>query len=158
MQTTRRAHPIVTRHTVSGAIAELMPYIIRGVQLEFFVKRGVTQTQFLLLVAIRAYPRCTMSVLAHNLHVSLPTASGIVERLVRAGYVRRVPRADDRRHVVVELTGKAQRFFRAFQRIIRRRWEEALRSLDVEELRAFHHVVTKLRQRLQQDTPHADGS
>ncbi len=153
MQTIRRLRDPVTRRMVSSAIAELMPYIIRGIQLELFVERGVTQTQFLMLVAIRAYPRCTMSALARNLHVRLPTASGIVERLVRAGYVRRAPHTDDRRHVVVELTGKAQVFFRAFQRIIRRRWEEALRSLDAEELRAFYVVVTKLRQRLQ-DTVH----
>ena len=97
----------VTRQDVSLAIAELMPDIVRGVQLDFFVKHGVTQTQFLLIMAIQAYRRCTMSTLARNLHVSMPTATGVVARMVRAGYVRRVEDPEDRRQVVVELTPKA---------------------------------------------------
>ena len=138
-----------TRKDVSLAVAQLMPHIMRGVQLEFFVKRGVTQTQFLMLAAIRAYVRCTMSALTRSLHVSMPTASGIVDRLVHAGYVRRVPEAEDRRQVIVELTPKAQQFFHDFESVIRRRWEEALLSLEPNELRAFHDVITKLRERLQ---------
>ena len=137
------------RKDVSLAVAQLMPYIMRGVQLDFFVKRGVTQTQFLMLAAIRAYRRCTMGTLARSLHVSLPTTSGIVDRLVRDGYLRRVPQTEDRRQVVVEPTKKSEAFFREFEGVIRRRWEEALLSLDARELAAFHDVITKLRARLQ---------
>ena len=139
----------LTRRDVSAAVAELMPHIMRGVQLEFFVTQGVTQTQFLMLASIRAYARCTMGALARNLHVSMPTASGIVDRLVRAGYVRRVPQNEDRRQVVVELSRKGQDFFRAFAAVIRQRWEEALLPLEPNELRAFYEVVVKLRTQLQ---------
>jgi DNA-binding MarR family transcriptional regulator len=141
--------PAITRKDVSRAVAELMPQILRGVQLDFFVKRGVTQTQFLLLAAIRAYGRCTMGTLARSLHVSMPTVSGVVDRLVRSGFLMRVPQADDRRQVVVALTPKALAFFREFQQVVRRRWEEILVALDPQELEAFHHVLTTLRQRLQ---------
>ena len=130
-------------------MAGLMPHIMRGMQLDFFVKRGVTQTQFLLLASIRAYGRCMMGTLSRSLHVSMPTVSGIVERLVRAGYVQRIPQADDRRQVVVELTGKGRAFFQDFESVVRRRWEEALVPLEPDELRAFYDVVTKLRERLQ---------
>ena len=143
------ARPAVTRKDVSQAVAELMPQIMRGIQLEFFVKRGVTQTQFLMLAAIRAYTRCSMSTLARSLHVSMPTATGIVDRLVRAGLVRRAPQADDRRQVFAELTAKGRGFFRDFEAVIRRRWEEVLVSLNADELEAFHDVLTKLRERLQ---------
>ena len=155
---TMRSHPPVpvTRKDVSLAVARLMPHIMRGVQLDFFVKQGVTQTQFLVLAAIRASVRSTMGQLARNLHVSMPTVSGIVERLVRSGYVRRVSASDDRRRVIVKLTLKGKRFFRAFESVIRRRWEEALASLEARELRAFHEVITKLRERLQ--TQFADPS
>lgn len=139
----------VTRKDVSLAVARLMPHIMRGIQLDFFVERGVTQTQFLLLSAIRAYTRCSMGTLARNLHVSMPTVSGIVERLVRAGYVRRHALPEDRRQVLVELAPKAEAFFRDFESVIRRRWEEALLSLDAGELEAFHSVITKIRERLQ---------
>ena len=142
-----RAH--LTRKDVSLAVAGLMPHIMRGMQLDFFVKRGVTQTQFLLLASIRAYDHCTMGTLSRSLHVSMPTVSGIVERLVRAGYAHRIPQRDDRRQVVVELTAKGRTFFQDFESVVRRRWEEAFLSLEQDELRAFHDVVTKLRERLQ---------
>lgn len=137
-----------TTKDVSLAVAQLMPHILRGVQLDFFVTQGVTQTQFLVLAAIRAYTRCAMGTLARSLHVSMPTATGIVGRLVRAGYVRRTPHPEDRRQVLVELTPKGQTFFRNFEAVVRRRWEEALRALNPNELTAFYEVVRALRERL----------
>ena len=139
----------LTRKDVSLAMATLMPQILRGVQLEFFVKQRVTQTQFLMLAAIRAYRRCSMGTLARSLHVSMPTATGIVDRLVRDGYLHRAPHPEDRRQVLVELAPKAERFVRDFQEVIRHRWEEALTTLTAEELRAFYEVITKLRERLE---------
>lgn len=141
----------LTRKDVSLAVARLIPYMMRGTRLDFFVARGVTQTQFLVLNAIRSYTRCGMGTLARNLHVSMPTVSGIVDRLVRAGYIRRHALPEDRRQVFVELAPKAGRFFRDFETVIRRRWEEALRSLEPDELKAFHGVITKIRERLQAD-------
>ena len=139
----------LTTKDVSFAIAELMPNIIRGVQLDFFVKKGVTQTQFLMLAAIRAYGRCSMGALAKSLHVRMPTATGIIDRLAHAGYVQRLHTAEDRRQVVVELTRKGQGFMHEFESVIRQRWEEVLKSLSAKELKAFYHVITKLRLRLQ---------
>ena len=143
-----------TPYEVSLAIAQLMPNIIRGVQLDFFVKRGVTQTQFLVLGSVRAYGRCTMSTLADSLHVRMPTVTGIIDRLVQSGHVRRLPTPEDRRQVLIELTPRGQRFFQQFEAVIRRRWAEVLRSLEPKELEAFHQVVTKLRAKLQPPRRH----
>ena len=147
----RSARATVSRKDASLALVRLIPYIMRGTQLEFFVKRGITQTQFLVLNAIRACTRCTMGALARALHVSMPTVSGIIDRLVRAGYVRRRTLPEDRRQIIVELAPKAGRFFRVFETVVRRRWEEALLSLEPDELEAFHGVITKIRERLQAD-------
>ena len=138
----------VTRYQLSQAIAQLMPNIIRGVQLDFFVKRRVTQTQLLMMLAIHAYGRSPMGRLARSLHVSQPTATGIVGRLARAGYVRRMADARDRRRVLVMLTAKGELFIRAFQSVIRRRWGDVLRTLEPAELEAFFGVVGKLQQGL----------
>lgn len=139
----------LTPKAVGLELAKLMPNIIRGVQLDFFLKRGVTQTQFLVLSAIRAYDRCPMGTLAQSLHVSMPTVTGVINRLVRAGHVRRLHHPEDRRQVIVELTRHGQEFFQQFELVIRRRWEEVLRSLEPRELRAFFDVITKLRAQLQ---------
>ncbi len=138
----------VTRQDASFAVAQLMPQIIRGVQLDFFVQRGVTQTQFLVITVIHADGRCSMGALARSLQTSRPTISGIVDRLVRSGHVRRLSPPTDRRQVLVELTPRGRAFVRGFQQIIRRRWEDVLQSLTQSELEAFHHVLTSLRQRL----------
>ena len=137
-----------TPKDVGRAFAQLMPLIVRGVQLDFFVRRGVTQTQFLMLAAIHAEGACTMGRLAHSLHVRMPTATGIVDRLVRAGYVRRAPDPVDRRQVVVQLTAKGAGFIRAFQNILQHRWEDVLRTLPSSELTALHRVISTLQQRL----------
>lgn len=140
--------PPISRQHLSHAIAQLIPSIIQGVQLDFFIKRGVTQTQFLVLVAIHAYGHCTMGALAKNMHVSMPTATGVVDRLVRTGFVRRSSQPEDRRQVIAELTAKGQDFIQEFQQVVRRRWEEVLRSLAPKELEAFYRVITKLQAQL----------
>jgi DNA-binding MarR family transcriptional regulator len=138
-----------TPQQVSSTVAQLMPNIIRGVQLDFFLKRRVTQTQLLMMLAIHAYSRCTMGTLARSMHVSMPTVSGVVDRLARAGFIRRFPHPEDRRQVLVELTAKGHTFIRDFQGIIRRRWEEVLRTLAPRELETFHGVIQKLQTILQ---------
>ena len=139
----------VSRKEVSQAVAKLMPNIIRGVSLDFFVRRGVTQTQFLVLLAVHSYGRCSMGMLARNMRVRMPTATGIVDRLVRDGFVRRSPCPEDRRQVFVELTPKGDSFIRQFQEVVRRRWEDVLKILGPGELNAFFQVITKLREKLQ---------
>src|SRR6266567_1787762 len=89
---------------VGQAMARLIPNIIRGAQLETVARSGVTHTQFIVLMALKAHRQCVMSALARSLHASLPTATGIVNRLVQAGLVRRRPVPEDRRQVMVELT------------------------------------------------------
>ena len=141
--------PTVSRKEVSVAVSQLMPNVIRGVSLDFFVRRGVTQTQFLVLLAVHSYGRCSMGTLAGNLRVRMPTATGIIDRLVRDGFIRRAPSPEDRRQVFVELTSKGKAFIREFQEVIQRRWEDVLKSLNPKELEAFFGVITKLRQELQ---------
>ena len=142
--------PHATPQHASNAMAQLMPNIIRGVQLDFFLKRHVTQTQLLMLIAIHSYERCSMSILARSMHVSMPTVSGVVDRLARAGFVRRFSYPTDRRQVLVELTAKGHGFIRDFQAVIRRRWEEVLKTLAVRELDTFYDVIQKLRSSLKE--------
>ena len=133
---------------VSLAIAQLMPNIIRGVQIDFFANRQITQTQFLMIVAIHAYGQCRMSTLANNMKIKMPTATGIADRLVKAGYVKRFSEPKDRRTVILQLTSKGSSFFEEFAQVMRRRWEEVLVTLEKEDLYAFHDVITKLRDNL----------
>ena len=139
----------VSRQEVGYLISQLMPFIIQGAHLEFLAKKTITQTQFLVLVAIYSSRRSTMKKLADNMHVSMPTMSGVVDRLVRAGYLRRLTSAEDRRHVVVELSPKGQAFIAQFQQTISRRWQEVLGLLDPKDLVSFSQIIKKLIEGMQ---------
>lgn len=132
------------------AVSRLMPNIIRGVQLDFLSGSAVTQTQFLVIVAIHSYGRCSMSELAKNMKIQMPTATGIVNRLTEAGLVRRIAVPSDRRKVHIELSPKGEAFMGDFKKSMRRRWEEALGVLSAAELAAFHRVVHRLGNALEE--------
>ena len=139
----------VRRSVVSTAIAQLVPHIVGGVQSDFLAKREVTQRQFLLLLALHARPRCTVGGLAQRMQVSMPTVTGLIDRLAATGYVRRSSEPEDRRHVIIMLTAKGQDFIRRFQEAVQRRWDDVLRPLAAKELEALHQVVTALSDALQ---------
>jgi len=65
---------------------------------------GVSHTHFTVVSLLDRHGEMPMSRLAEMLDVSLPNASGLVDRLVEAGYVERNRVADDRRVVVVRTT------------------------------------------------------
>ena len=135
----------VSRKELSVAIAQMIPRIIQGVQLDFLAKRTITQTQFFVLVAIHSHRRPSMRLLAQNIKVSMPTISGIVDRLVRAQYVQRLNHPQDRRLVVVELTRKGQLIIDQFQGAVARRWEEVLNSLEQNDLGSLQKIILKLK-------------
>jgi DNA-binding MarR family transcriptional regulator len=70
-----------------------------------FVGVGLTMSQAKVLYLVQAQPGLRMSDLAASLGVSLPTVSGVVERLVDHGLLDRRDDPADRRHVVLRLTG-----------------------------------------------------
>lgn len=134
----------ISRSNASRIIVEFMPKIIRGIHLGFLAKRRVTQTQFFVVTAIHANRRCSMRMLAESMHISMPTISGIVDRLVKSGYVRREEDPADRRLVMVELSAKGKLLVQQFQSAASARWEEILQAFSANELDAFYHLIRKL--------------
>jgi len=66
----------------------------------------VTLVQLLILNFLKENPLSSMSDLASYLKVSTPAMTGLVERLVKAGYVLRIDDPKDRRIIRVKLTLK----------------------------------------------------
>jgi DNA-binding MarR family transcriptional regulator len=74
----------------------------------------------------------TVSYLATRLHVSSPTASHLVERLVQAGLARRVEDPEDRRRTLVYLTEQGESLYAQL-----REWSHA------EQLRGWLEQLTQ---------------
>ena len=139
---------LMTQKEVSRTIVEFMPNIIRGIHLGFLSNRSVTQTQFLVVISIHSNGKCSMRVLAESMHVSMPTISGIVDRLAKSGYILREEDPSDRRLVVVELSAKGKSLVEQFQKAAGTRWEEILKSLSPKELESMYHLFKKLNNQI----------
>ena len=80
--------------------------------------------------------------------IRMPTVTGIIERLVRAGLVSRKTKAEDRRQVLVTLTAKGGKFIGYFKGVMRMRWARVLKGLSAREQEQFSTIILKLRRYL----------
>ena len=139
---------MIDKKKAGASIAELMPYIIAGVNIGVLANRQITQTQLIVLFSVHSRKQCPMKNLADYMHISMPTISGIVDRLVQAGYLERFTDSNDRRQVMVRLSAQGQKLIIKVKSMISSRWQEVLSELNQKELENFYQVVTKLTQTL----------
>ena len=70
--------------------------------------RGITLLQLIALHFISALAPATPTDLAHALNIKPPATSAMIDRLVRAGLVTRIPDPQDRRRVQLIITAAAE--------------------------------------------------
>jgi MarR family transcriptional regulator, organic hydroperoxide resistance regulator len=87
----------------------------RGKVLKLLTESSITVPQVIVLDQVRANRNCTPTELSATMKVSLPSASQMVDRLVKQKLLLRVEDAQDRRRKVISLTPKAKRFLTRFQ-------------------------------------------
>ena len=88
------------------------------------VGAGVTLAQMKTLFVLEFKQSATLSEVARTLGVSMPAASEVVDRLVRAGLVRRVQSESDRRRVVLTLRSGGRRVLGRLARSRREKFEK----------------------------------
>lgn len=137
-------NPSAARRNLSVAISRMVPKVISGAQLSFVSEKAVTHCQLHVLMTIYARPSISMRDLSRRLHVQMPTVTGIVGRLEKAGLVRRSRSEADRRKVSVALTSQGTSFIGRFQRSIAERWEVILGFLDAEDVRTYQRLIEKI--------------
>lgn len=74
------------------------------VRLQAWNQRGLTMPQLRLMNLLRDRESASLGELGDELMVSAATMTGLTDRLVRHGFIRRLPDQSDRRVVRVELT------------------------------------------------------
>jgi len=101
--------PNLTLSGFADKLEEIMPEITRGFvtkQTNELFKGKITLQQFLVMEYLNRKRESKMSCLAHFMSVTTAAITGIVERLVKAGYVARVFDPKDRRIINIKLTAK----------------------------------------------------
>jgi DNA-binding MarR family transcriptional regulator len=99
--------PAVDRDAASRAIIAQFRAALRELRCmgtDRMRRLGVSQTHFHVVALLDRHGEMPMSRLAEMLDVSLPNASGLVDRLEEAGYIERNRVPGDRRVVVVRPT------------------------------------------------------
>jgi len=114
---------------------EIMPEIMQGFaryHRHDSNKENVTLSQLLILNILHINGESKMKDLAAGMNVSTAAMTGIIQRLVKAGYCRRVYDADDRRIIRVRLSEKGT---------------SALKKLNLERRQAILKIFGKLSEK-----------
>jgi DNA-binding MarR family transcriptional regulator len=102
-------------NTCTRQILDIAPQIMQALRLEMRLHRGddLSIPQFRALRFIHANPLACLSDLADHLGLTLPSASKLVDGLVKQVLVLRQPSGSDRRRLVLALTPEGEKMILA---------------------------------------------
>jgi DNA-binding MarR family transcriptional regulator len=101
----------------------------RGRSLALMAEASVTVPQVILLNFALNIPNSTPSTLASIMQISLPSASQMIDRLVKLGLAERIEDAEDRRRKTIRVTSKARTFLRRLQQARSSEYAAAMANL-----------------------------
>ena len=141
----------VTRY--SRRLTELLPAIIREFakrETHAFARGRISVPQMLILEYLQRRRSCIMRELACSLSITTSAVTGLVDRMERAGLVRRARHPTDRRAIRIEATAKGLATIRDVLRQKERLLHAVMTRLPAAQQRAYvalmetvHRIVTE---------------
>lgn len=128
-------------------VSRIVPNIWREVtrrQMRHSVWGKMSLPQMLILEILSHRPHCIMCDLAESLSVSTPAVTGLVDRMVKGGYVRRVRDQKDRRVINIELTSKGITAAKGVSTTRRKMIEELFGRLTSAERETYLGILRKV--------------
>lgn len=125
-------------------ILKIVPVFVRKVHAGTIEHMSLTPAQLFVLMLIVEKGQCRLSDVSHELSISAPTATGIVDRLERDGYVKRQHDDLDRRVVNVVLTPKGKKFISKSHEKKFDRFRKILNILSTKEQEQYLHILHRL--------------
>jgi MarR family transcriptional regulator, organic hydroperoxide resistance regulator len=116
----------------------------------------LSHAQFELLIELDERGELSAGELALAARLAPGTVTQMLDHLAESGHVERVRSETDRRVVVSRLTAQGRRKIEAKRKVWQSRWEEALRGVEVGDLRAATRVL-ELLGTVFEDTPPDGG-
>ncbi len=87
----------------------------------------------------------SMTELAERLDVSAPSASALVDRLVRKGFLTRRHSEEDRRKVIVQVEPHALPGIEQFHAVMHKAFFDLSKRIGAETMRQWYEVMLKIR-------------
>ncbi|MDO8886832.1 MarR family transcriptional regulator [Candidatus Oleimmundimicrobium sp.] len=116
----------------------------RGKEKILATEAGLTMPQFFVMMIVDAKGSRKMSELAELLSLNFGTATGIVDRLVRDGYLKRQRDEKDRRVVRVYLTDKGKSVIVKVQEKRRERLVSLLEKINEEDFEDLFAIFQRI--------------
>lgn len=91
----------------------------------------------------------TMGQIAQELYIKLPTASSLVDRLIEAGYVKRINDALDRRVIKINLTEKGKHILSTTMKAKIKKTKFLLDKLSANEKKSMIMIMKNLYKKLE---------
>ncbi|MDO8536459.1 MAG: MarR family transcriptional regulator [Candidatus Omnitrophota bacterium] len=129
-------------------IEDVMPTVMKGfakMQTNELFKGKITLPQFFVLSHLDKQRESKMNELAKFMEVTTAAATGIVDRLVRYGYIARVYDPKDRRVINVRLTQKGSDLVKKIGRQRREVTSEVFGKISKEERENYLAIMLHIR-------------
>lgn len=130
---------------IAGEVSVLMPMIARRVLFEFFQSVKITQTQIFTIMTLTEKAPVRLSELSKRMNISAPTVTGIVDRLEKLGYVKRIPDGKDRRAINVGLTVKGKNIAKKLKATLKRKWKGLLIKLPKRDQEHYGRILRNIQ-------------
>ena len=143
--------PHLSLSEFSDQVVEIMPVIMREFykkQTAEFYKMKITLPQFVVLEILHREGQSRMTDLARLINVSTAAMTGIVDRLVRDGYVARASDPDDRRIIRVDLTAKGSKAVKNITDQRKQIFSKIFGVLSQEDREGYLKILVSVRDRL----------
>lgn len=136
----------------------LLNFLIDNLQKVFYpedwikIDLSLSKTELLTLLIVDRHGEIIMSQIADYIRVPLSTATGIVDRLVKNGYLKRERSESDRRIVAIQLTESGSTILKEFKGSITNYIDKIDQSLTEEERTLLFNLFMKITKVFGQDS------
>ncbi len=133
-----------TTDQIAQEMSFIIPTFLRHMFPFVFGEMDLPPQQIIAIICVEEKGVCSLGDLAKELHVSAPTVTGIVDRLERDGFMKRVPDEKDRRVTNVVITPEAKKIANQFRKNIKERWAYILNNLPAEDREGPLNMLKKI--------------
>lgn len=136
---------------LDGIIDTFIEYIRKIISFEDWIELDLkfSKSEIFTMLYLDRRKELTMTELVEYINSPMSTATGIADRLVRSGYIRRERSESDRRVVILTLTDKGSQLIKNLKDTIQVYIDMAVADLTEEELQVFAGIVFKILDSLQ---------
>jgi len=135
-------------------MGQIMPVIMNkfaGRLTKELFKERITLPQFFILVCLEKEGESKMTSLAHVMNVSTAAMTGVIERLVKYGYVQRNTDPRDRRIVKIKLTVKGTELIRKMNQQRREMIIKIFGKISETDRQDYLRILTQIKDILVQE-------